>query len=433
MELNELGSYKIAAGVGRRRNRTLAAALAAFITISLCQAATPAESFHTYVGRIGSDSFLLAWGTTAGGGNTIGRHSRSAGTAEIEVAGRKLHTNASWIEVQGLASDTDYPYSLRINGELVGEGRVRTVPRSTRKLSFMVIGDYGNGSESQYAIADAMRIEMERRANSDNPVRFVLTTGDNIYSTRVLGVFPKSTGLHDRDWREKFFLPYQALLKSIPFYPTLGNHDMKMAHRRDGGEVGTYLDNFFFPVDTTQRYYSFAVGGFVEFFALDSNTMSVDETSGDLGPNGKQYQWLAHELAVSRAPWKIAYFHHPPFSAGPTHHGNLKQLQSIMNLFSRYKVQVVFSGHEHNFQVSQRNLLSGRTQYIVSGAGGQLRSRDIVHRMAEANIAAIARQRHFLLVEIDNQKLSITPLAAEPVDVRDSSGNKAVIPVEVMQ
>lgn len=408
-------------------------AIAALLAVVVSTLGWTAGPFHAYVGRITSDSFLLAWGTTGGGGNTIGRRSRSMGAAEIKVQGRTLGTTANWIEVPHLAPDTDHAYELWIDGQRRAAGVVRTLPRSTSKLSFMVIGDYGNGSASQYTLAQTMHREILSLAGSQNPVRFVLTTGDNIYSTRHLGIFPTSTGLHDRDWEKKFFRPYAPLLKSVPFFPTLGNHDLKLAHRRDGGEVSTYLDNFFFPVDTSQRYYSFSVGELADFFALDTNTMSAGRQTGDLEPKGRQYEWLAAALAASRAPWKIAYFHHPPFSAGPTHSGSEAFLRAVMELFSRYGVQVVFSGHEHNFQISHRNDRSGLVQYVVSGGGGQLRSGSITDRMMAANIAAAASQRHFLLVEIDNDKMNVTPLGTEPIEVRDRSENLVPMPLTVVQ
>lgn len=415
-----------------RVSRDKSIIFALLISLGLPRAAA-AQTIHTYVGRIAAESFLLAWGTTDGGGNSIGRESRPLGIAELEVAGRKLEVRRNWIEVAGLSPDTEYPYRLRVNGRPAGEGTVRTHPRAAERLAFFVIGDYGNGSANQLEIAEVMWREWERRARSDNPVRFVLTTGDNIYSTRRLGFLPTSTGLYDRDWRRKFFEPYQPILKSIPFYPTLGNHDLKSAYQQDRGEVGTYLDNFFFPSPEPARYYTYSVGGFADFFALDSTTLSSSEARSDLGPRGRQYQWLARALAASKSPWKIAYFHHPPFSAGPEHPGSHPYMKALMNLFSTSGVQTVFSGHEHNFQVSERNQASGGVLYVVSGAGGQLRSGGIQDDMKKANIAAIASQRHFLLVELEGRTMKITPLSTGPVIVRDHQGKLVTLPLTLQE
>ena len=159
-----------------------------------------AQKIYTYVGRVGTDSFLLAWGTTDGDGNTIGRNSASLGPAFVEVAGRRMASPRNWVEVGNLSPDTEYPYRLTIRGNLAGVGTVRTHPERASKLAFFVLGDYGNGSRSQYRLAEAMERELARRARSDNPVRFVLTTGDNIYEDRFLGIYTYNDGSRDRDW-----------------------------------------------------------------------------------------------------------------------------------------------------------------------------------------------------------------------------------------
>jgi len=52
-------------------------------------------------------------------------------------------------------------------------------------------------------------------------------------------------------------------------------------------------------------------------------------------PDGDQSRWLAHELAESTAAWKIPYFHHPPFHAGPGHGASLKVLGHWVDLFEK--------------------------------------------------------------------------------------------------
>ena len=158
-----------------------------------------AQKIYTYVGRVGTDSFLLAWGRTDGDGNTIGRNSASLGPAFVEVAGRRIASPRNWVEVRNLSPDTEYPYRLTIRGSIAGVGTVRTHPERASKLAFFVLGDYGTGKRPQYGIAEAMEKELARRARSDNPVRFVLTTGDNIYPDKVLGLLPVRNGGRDRD------------------------------------------------------------------------------------------------------------------------------------------------------------------------------------------------------------------------------------------
>ena len=73
------------------------------------------------------DSFLVAWGTVDGEGNTIGRRSVSLGAAVVEVDGRPfLSEHSNWVEVTGLEPDKEYPYRILIGGREVGRVAFRT-------------------------------------------------------------------------------------------------------------------------------------------------------------------------------------------------------------------------------------------------------------------------------------------------------------------
>ncbi len=394
-------------------------------------AALPAASqkFYTYVGDITADSVLLAWGATEGRGNTIGRDSRPHGKATVRV-GEQEHAvgDRNWIRVAGLAPDREYSYEVRLEGRRIGDGSVRTHPLRAERLAFIVIGDYGTGKPPQRRLAEVMARLVAERRQTDNPVRFVLTTGDNIYGTFF---YRMATGDDDRRWKLTFFEPYAPVLKHIPFYMTLGNHDGNESERR--GDLPVQLDNFFFPRDQPARWYSFSFGGLADFFALDTTTNSAQgPPRAAYEPEGEQHRWLRQVLAKSAAPWKIAYFHHPPFSAGPRHKGSRQELAHILELLRRYGVQVAFSGHEHNFQLVRRNERTGRIQYVITGSGGQLRRGRVSRQeMIAENIAGWARQRQFCLVEVNGGRLTITPVSTEPVRVTDPDGRPLPMPVVV--
>ena len=103
-----------------------------------------AQRFRSYIAQLNESSFTLAWGTTEGTSkNTIGRASQSHGAAVLEVAGRSYSTNLNWYQITGLSPDTNYKYALKLNGQSIGSGVVRTWPRKTQSLTFFVIGDWG--------------------------------------------------------------------------------------------------------------------------------------------------------------------------------------------------------------------------------------------------------------------------------------------------
>ncbi len=404
---------------------------AACLTGLLLAAVASAQTIYTYIGQVTDRSVLIAWGTADGRGfNTIGRDSKPIGEASVRVAGRTLPAEKNWLEVTGLQPDTVYPYEIDVNGKRVGGSVVRTWPSKAAKLVFFVIGDFGNGSSAQRAIADAMLAEYRRRAQTPDPVRFVITVGDNIYSNVNLAYFQRGSGAADRDWAPKFYGPYKSILEQIPFLPTLGNHDGNASESR--GDLVTYLDNFFFPGNRPARWYRFDYGGLAEFFALDSTENSLTgHPTPAFAPDGEQSKWLASALSASRTPWKIPYFHHPPFNAGPGHGSSYGVLRHWVDLFAKSGVKVVFTGHEHNYQFSTADETTGGARYIVSGAGGELRGGNISSEMQRAHIAGFAPVHHFLVVEIDGSAMRITPLSTDKVVPRDSAGRPLPTELEI--
>ena len=139
-----------------------------------------AQKFYTYVMDLGPNYVQLAWGTTAGE-NTIGRSSPSFGEATVEIADRKLISVGNSITVGDLAPDRSYKYTVSLHGKMLGQGEVRTWAEQSQRLTFFVVGDFGTGKAPQYNIARAMWEEFQRRASTGNPVRFLLSLGDNVY------------------------------------------------------------------------------------------------------------------------------------------------------------------------------------------------------------------------------------------------------------
>jgi hypothetical protein len=396
---------------------------------ALCANAS-AQKFYTYIGNVQSDSALIAWGTVDGA-NTIGRSSPSHGEATVRIAGQKLTSQQNWIVVGDLQPDRAYPYTVELNGHVIADSTLRTWPARDDKLVFFVIGDYGTGNSNQQGIARAMRDEFARRSATGNPVRFVLTVGDNIYgdlNTFMFGV--KNTGTKDSDWETKFFAPYEEILKHVPFYPTLGNHDGNETENR--ADLPAYLDNFFFPGDKPARWYQFNYAGLADFFALDSTMITESGSpSAQWLQSGPQWKWMQSVIPAASSPWKIPYFHHPPFNAGPRHSASLRDLQHWVDLFAQSGVKVSFQGHEHNFQMSEANGATRGIRFVLSGSGGELRTGDVTRKMARANIAAFTAQNQFLSVEIRGKTMYITPIGYEPIRVNGPTGGPIQLPITI--
>jgi hypothetical protein len=387
--------------------------------IALCALAQNAP-FRVYVADLDSSSITLAWGRADGvKRNTIGRDAEPGGTTTVQIDGRTLTTDRPWLRVDHLKPDTLYPYSVSRNGDSI-TAATRTWPVQADSLSFFVIGDYGTGSKAQMAIAARMAEEFKRLESQGRHVRFVISTGDIIY-----GKFSAS-GADDRDWESKFFSPYQDILRAIPFKTILGNHDGNQSESARDLEV--CLDNLFMP----GRWYRFNYASFAEFLFLDTTTNQPDRKPEPMHlPNGEQSNWFAAQLAKPPLPWRIVAMHHPMFTAGPNHKPFLEAAPHWFLAMRSAGVQTVFSGHEHNLQISENNEATGNMQFIVAGAGGELRPSSVRKKMAERHIAAWSNQNHFVVVHIDGRDMTIEPIGFEPIRLRGNTGSPVTLPVRV--
>jgi 3',5'-cyclic AMP phosphodiesterase CpdA len=97
-----------------------------------------------------------------------------------------------------------------------------------------------------------------------------------------------------------------------------------------------------------------------------------------------QLAFLERTLRDTTAAWKIVAVHHPPYSAG--YQGSSKaSRQAFAPLFERYGVQLVLSGHDHDYQRSK--VINGVT-YVVTGAAAGTR------RTGKADFTAVSFSWH---------------------------------------
>jgi hypothetical protein len=274
--------------------------------------------------------------------------------------------------ITGLEPGGWYRYTLTRSGQPAVGGRFvdNRGPAGTH-LRFAVMGDMGDGSPSQHAIARLMAAWQPE---------FVLTVGDNVYPN----------GAPD-EWGPKFFDVYGPMLANAPIYPTLGNHDV----RTDNG--APYLSAFVLPPQPGgERYYAFDEGP-ARFWALDSNQ--------PLTPGSPQYRWLERDAAASSARFKVAFFHHPPYSSG-LHGQEAKGREWLPPLFSKLGFTAVFTGHDHHYE---RSLPVGGVTYFVTGGGGAM-----LYGTQEKPFSAYKAMRHeFLEVTISGDTMGVVSVGED--------------------
>jgi hypothetical protein len=209
---------------------------------------------------------------------------------------------------------------------------------------FAAIGDYGEDSRPEAAVAD-----MVADWNPD----FVITLGNNNYPAGEQATIESNIDKHYRDFIGSTFA-------TTRFFPSLGNRDWgdgSITSLTCVGSVctGPYFNHFDLPGN--ERYYDY-VKGPIHFFVLDSNSQEPDGITAD----SIQAAWLQAALASATEPWKVVYFHHPPYSSG--FHGSTPALQWP---FEEWGADLVLSGHDHNYE----RLVVDGFPYFVNGAGGR--------------------------------------------------------------
>ena len=237
-----------------------------------------------------------------------------------------------------------------------------TLPMKEGSLRFAVIGDTGTGSPKQYELGGVM--VNYRRAF---PFEFVLMMGDNLYN-----------GEKAADYKKKFEDAYKTLLDDgVKFYATLGNHDE--SNQR-------FYEKFNM---NGEEYYNFKKGP-VSFYSLNSNYMDA-----------KQLKWLEEKLAADKSEWKVAFFHHPPYSSGKAHGSSTSLREVVEPLFVKYGVNVVFAGHEHFYE---RLKPQKGVYYFISGAGGKLRDGD-VREGSPLTAKGYDKDMSFMLIEVAGDEM----------------------------
>ena len=249
------------------------------------------------------------------------------------------------------------------------------------KSRIVVFGDSGTETDEQRQLATRMTARQPD---------LILHTGDLVYP------------VGDADnYLRKYFALYQELFATAPAFPCAGNHDYYHA----GGQMFVEFNKVprdSVPVAGHGRYYSFDWEN-AHIVVLDSNTPLEEAAAG----RGEMLEWLERDLAATTAYWRIAMFHHPPYAGGPNQDDPLSELvrQHLVPILERHHVDLVLSGHEHNYQRSHP--INGIV-YLTSGGGGA----SIYPPIPRAEAAVQHGRHHFLEAE-----LTATSLRVDAIDV----------------
>jgi len=302
-----------------------------------------------------SSTITVTWQTRdSDSGNTVAYDNVSRNSAPSLYRYSVIGTNHTYpgasggihdVELSGLKPNSTYYFVC--GGEKGGysdERSFRTAPIHSSHLRFVVGGD----SRTNWSQRD----NISRGMSKFNP-SFVLFSGDLVtsgYNQTMWDSFFE--GLHS------YWIGSNSL--TIPIIPCLGNHEQNATN---------YYEQFALPGN--EQWYSLNWGKYVHITVLNS----------EADPSSAQLDWLENDLAShGNYAWKFVLFHQPPFSSGK-HDSWTEGQEYWCPLFDKYHVDIVFAGHDHNYErskpinytaskTSPQDTYSKGTMYIISGGWG---------------------------------------------------------------
>jgi HEAT repeat protein len=317
-----------------------------------------------YVQNVTTTSAVIVWETDKSAPSRVdyGTQANFGKVAE-DAKEVKIHE----VKLEGLQVETEYRYKVASAGASSKPFIFQTAVKPTSPFSFAVYGDSRSNPDEHAATCDGI---ITHRPN------LIIHTGDIV-----------SSGTVYEQWEQQFFAPAKEMMAAIPFFPSLGNHERNADH---------YYN--FFSLPGKERWYAFTFGNAL-FIALDSN--------GEFQPDSEQTRFLEQQLSESKATWKFVYFHHPPYSSG-NHGSSLNIRQAWSPIFEKYRVDIVFQGHDHLYERTypvfdgKRDDERGVT-YIVSGGGGAP-----LYPVVRSEWTAFSQTVHnFQIVRVEGQRLRL--------------------------
>ncbi len=240
------------------------------------------------------------------------------------------------LRLEGLEPGVWYTYRVVFfDGSCTPVGTFRTAPAPGEPVTFAVVSD------TQWQWEGENRIQMVANAMGRETFsfHFVLHGGDLVETP-----IPSHWAF--------FFTSLAPLLRWAPLLPVLGNHE------RDSL---SYYQHFSLPPGggrLGKRWWTLRWGDVV-VVGLDSNARSPRDYLD-------QIEWLRASLSGPE-PHRFVLFHHPVFSSDQTYGPGSEGLQALWHpLFVELGVDLVFSGHAHNYERIERDGVT----YLVCGGGG---------------------------------------------------------------
>jgi len=239
------------------------------------------------------------------------------------------------VEMNNLKASTEYHNKIVSSNAASKDYTFKTAPTKKEPYRFIVYGDTRTNEKMHQTVVNQLVA---------NKADLFLHVGD----------------LVERGYKDSLWTIYFDITKELgalaPIMYAPGNHE-------DLDQTSNYYDYFHMfqnNPENTEAYYSFDYGS-SHIISLNTNEDVIR-----FDPGSPQYTWLENDLiqAQGKHDFIFVFFHHPPYNSDKYKKNVRKYLSP---LFSKYGVDVVFSGDAH---VYERTEAIDNVVYITTGGGG---------------------------------------------------------------
>jgi acid phosphatase type 7 len=264
-------------------------------------------------------------------------------------------------ELTGIKPGAEFPYTVSHDGKVIFQAKGLARKSAGQPSRTVIFGDSGQDNTPQREVA-----WQTAQAKPD----MVFIVGDIVYSRGLVS-----------EYRQKLYPVYNAdtdspngvgLMRSRLFTGVPGNHDTVTT------DTTKYPDAQAYFLYWKQPRNGPALGGKHQPLLQGDHAAAFKTSAGSAFPNAANYsfdygnahwtmldgndyvdwqdpalqKWVADDLAkAGKATWRFIGFHQPGFNSSKAHFSQ-QQLRWLAPIFEKGGVDIVFSGHVHNYQRS---------------------------------------------------------------------------------
>jgi hypothetical protein len=228
----------------------------------------------------------------------------------------------------GLKPGTAYLYQVGDGAVWSRIFRFNTEPLQAEAFKFLVMGD---SQSFDYAV---WRKTLAQATETNPDSAFFISMGDLV-----------DVGQDYAEW-EAWYSAAAGVLENLPIMPLTGNHECYTPERQFS-RPEYFTAQFALPAngppELRGQVYSFDYGE-AHFVMLDSQEGEQARFIPDLIE--QQRGWLEADLAATTKKWKLIFIHRPLYGNKPNGiNENIRR--AFEPIFDKYKVDVVFTAHDH--------------------------------------------------------------------------------------